>query len=231
MLIPTMLITMLLVGGEPTAKLYPQVADYARQRAAEFDQIAPARRETLRELTRYIVDTRRAGKPVRLTFVCTHNSRRSHLSQVWARVAAEQYGIANVQTYSGGTETTAFNPRAVAALDRAGVRIEKTTDDDNPIYHVSYAENLPPITCFSKVYSQAPNPRKDFCVVMTCDQADKACPIVEGATTRVALPFEDPKKFDGTKEESAKYDERCAQIAREMLFAFSEAKAALAEKP
>jgi arsenate reductase (thioredoxin) len=47
------------------------------------------------------------------------------------------------------------------------------------------------------------------------------CPIVRGASHRVSIPYKDPKVADDTPTESAAYDERCAQIAREMLFAFS----------
>ncbi len=57
---------------------------------------------------------------------------------------------------------------------------------------------------------------------MTCSQADKRCPIVAGAAARIALPFDDPKEFDGTPLERSKYDERCQQIARELLFVFAE---------
>ena len=42
-----------------------------------------------------------------------------------------------------------------------------------------------------------------------------------GAATRLSLPFDDPKVFDNTAQEPRKYDERCEQIARELLFVFS----------
>ena len=48
---------------------------------------------------------------------------------------------------------------------------------------------------------------------MTWSQADESCPIVRGAAYRVAIPYDAPKAFDGTKRESAKYDERCRQTA------------------
>jgi len=57
---------------------------------------------------------------------------------------------------------------------------------------------------------------------MTCSQADAACPIVEGARARVAVPYEDPKVADGTPEEAARYDERVAQIGRDLTWVFSE---------
>jgi len=156
-------------------------------------------------------------------FICTHNSRRSHLSQIWASTAAAYYGVPGVETYSGGTEATAFNPRAVAALKRAGFEISHSATQDNPHYTVRFHDNAPAMECFSKVYKQPPNPTADFCAIMTCAQADKNCPVVRGATLRIGVPYEDPKAFDGTPEEAAKYDERCQQIAREILYVFANA--------
>jgi hypothetical protein len=73
------------------------------------------------------------------------------------------------------------------------------------------------------VYFDAANPNEDYCAVMTCSQADKNCPNVWGASHRVAISYDDPKVADDTANETATYDKRCAQIAREMLFAFSRA--------
>ena len=109
----------------------------------------------------------------------------------------------------------------LAAMERAGFRIEKTTDDPNPIYHVRISDEGPASTCFSKVYDGAPNPTQGFAAIMVCSDADRACPSVPGAIARFALPFVDPKISDGTPEEVATYDERCAQIAREMLYVMS----------
>jgi hypothetical protein len=124
-------------------------------------------------------------------------------------------------TYSGGTEATAFNPRAVAAIRRAGFAVETIAEGDNPVYGVRYMDEMEPMPCFSKVYDRPPNPQQGFAAVMTCSAADEACPIVFGAANRIAIPFDDPKPFDGNEQEAAKYDERCRQIAREMLYVVS----------
>jgi len=153
-------------------------------------------------------------------FVCTHNSRRSHMAQLLARAAALRAGL-NVTTYSGGTEATAFNGRAVAALRRAGFTIEGG-GDGNPRYRVAMAPTAPALEAFSKRYDDPVNPREGFVVVMTCTQADQACPIVNGAATRVAIPYEDPKQADGTPEEGARYDARVAQIGRDMAWVFGD---------
>jgi len=194
---------------------------YINERKAEFDNIPAERRQQLEQLADYIATRVETNKPIRLNFICTHNSRRSHMGQIWGAVAAAAYGIENVQTYSGGTEATAFNPRAVAALRRAGLNIKKTTNDENPIYHIEYSKDAMPITSFSKVYDQAPNPKRDFAAIMTCSSADKACPAVPGADQRFAITYEDPKAFDGTDKEIDMYDQRSAQIARELLYVFS----------
>lgn len=211
-------------GGDKTGILLPAVDHYVQTRIAEFDSISESRKERLRELSRYVAEAARHERPIRLLFVCTHNSRRSQLAQLWAQTAAVYFEVSDVQTYSGGIEATAFNPRAVEAARRAGLEINKTTADDNPVYHVRFAPSRPWQTCFSKLFNQAPNPRKDFCVIMVCSDADRACPAVPGATVRIALPFEDPKSADGTPDESKVYDERCRQIAREILYAFSAVK-------
>lgn len=148
-------------------------------------------------------------------FVCTHNSRRSHMAQLLALAAAQRKGMVNVKTFSGGTEVTAFNPRAVAALQRVGFELE-----GGPRYLVRTGA-ADPVTAFSKKIDDPANPSADFVAVMTCSQADAACPVVRGATRRVAVPYEDPKVADGTPEETQRYDERVEQIGRDLVWVFS----------
>jgi arsenate reductase (thioredoxin) len=204
------------------ATMYSEVQAYVEQRVKEFDQIPDERRSQLKQLAHYVKSRVQSGEPARLTFICTHNSRRSHMSQIWASTAAAWYHIDGVETYSGGTEASAFNPRAIAALERSGLKARKLDDNKNPRYEIRFENTDHPRVCFSKAYSESPNPKADFCAIMTCSQADKSCPTVEGASLRVALPFEDPKVADGTPEEAATYDERCQQISREMLYVFSQ---------
>jgi arsenate reductase len=199
------------------------LATYIAERADEWATIPVERRHLLERLTKFISDRRQADDAVRLVFICTHNSRRSQFAQAWASVAAAHYDIQDVTTYSGGTEVTAFNRRAASALQRAGWRIEirQPADNDNPVHELSWSVAGEPVRCFSKLVSEPPNPERDFAAVMTCSDADRNCPAVPGATFGCAIPYEDPKISDGTLEEEAIYDERCQQIAREMLYLFS----------
>ena len=191
----------------------------------EFDRIPAGRKEILNQLTTFVESKVKAGAKVYLNFICTHNSRRSHLSQIWAQSAAHYYNIPNVVCFSGGTEATAFNPRAVKALQQEGFSIAIKKDGDNPTYKVRFAEGAEPLIAFSKKYDDPFNHNKDFAAVMTCSHADENCPLVLGATTRIALTYDDPKNFDGTPQEAAKYTERVNEIGREILFAFSQVKA------
>ncbi|MEM7138391.1 MAG: protein-tyrosine-phosphatase [Myxococcota bacterium] len=198
----------------------PLLRQAVAKHVARFNEIPPARRATLEQLSEFIASRRASGEPIRLTFICTHNSRRSHMAQLWAAAAATHYGVGQVCVHSGGTEATAFNPRAIAAIARAGFGVDDP-GGDNPHVLVSVADETPPIACFSKVYDHPVNPREGFAAVMTCSSADEACPVVLGAAARVAIPYEDPKVADGTDHEAETYDLRSNQIATEILYAFS----------
>lgn len=205
--------------------LYPAVRAYLNERQSEFGQIPAPRRQQLERLADYVQSRIEANQPARLVFVCTHNSRRSQMAQVLAAAAAGLLGVDGVETFSGGTAATALNPRAAAALRRAGLQVVAAAGADNPRYQVRYGEKIDPLTCFSKVYDSPPNPQADFCAVMTCTQADRNCPVVEGSSLRLAIPYEDPKAKDDTPGESQAYDVRAKQISREMLYVFSRLEA------
>jgi arsenate reductase (thioredoxin) len=182
--------------------------------------------KVLEELRAYIKSNTASGGPVKLTFICTHNSRRSHLVQIWAQKAALHHGLSFIQTFSGGTETTAFNPRAVAALRRAGLTINdsEASAADNPRYEVIIKVGTPPVISFSKMFDHPENPQKNFCAVMTCSEADESCPIIFGANSKIRLIYQDPKVSDGTNTEIVTYDQRCLQIASEMFYVMRQVK-------
>lgn len=192
--------------------------------STHWEEIPESRKDLLSVLADEVRHRLSGELPLRLNFICTHNSRRSQLGQVWATVAALAYDIPAVQTYSGGTEVTAFNLRAVHALERAGFRVEANTghDPSNPLYLVKFSEQAEPIRCFSKVYDATENPTDDFVAVMTCGEADQNCPVIFGAK-RIPLLYDDPKVADGTETESQTYDARSDQIATELLWVFREA--------
>ena len=202
------------------SELLPELENYIARDLSE-GEIDEERQMLLERISDFVVSKLADDQPARLVFICTHNSRRSQFCQFWAWLAAHHFAISTVETYSGGTETTAFNSKAVAALRRAGFDIEFFSDGKNPVYEVRFGPGTGPIQAFSKVYDAAPNPKDGFAAIMTCSSADAACPTVAGADQRIAIPYDDPKEADGTEQEAEIYDERCRQIAREMLYVFS----------
>lgn len=206
------------------AKLLSALRPYVNKVTNELDQVSAERRIVLDEIVASISARLTAGKAAQLTFICTHNSRRSHMSQIWAQTAAYYYGLDLIYAYSGGTETTACNCRTVAAMRRVGFDITDATAGDNPIYLVRYAEDRPPIRAYSKRYNADANPKCDFIALMTCSVADKSCPVVEGAVARFAIHYADPRLCDDTPVETTAYNERCREIAREMFYVMAEVR-------
>jgi len=192
--------------------------------AFKFESITAERKAVLQPLIDFIQDKHASHKEIRLNLICTHNSRRSHLSQVWAQTAAAYYGIRNVSCYSGGTEATALFPKVAETLMHSGFRIQVLADGSNPVYAIKYGENTPPVIGFSKTYDDAFNPESGFAAIMTCSQADDGCPFIAGAEKRIPITFEDPKAFDSTPQQDEKYQERSQQIATEMFYLFSQIK-------
>ena len=214
-------------------RLHPSLAQTVESMADDTVDIAQVRQSELNELALWVADMLVDSGHVDLTFICTHNSRRSHLAQVWSQVGAEVSGLQGVRTYSGGTEATACNPRTVAAMRRAGFQVavqDTVRGTSNPTYGVSMGKDVAGMACFSKTYTDEANPQQDFGAVMTCSSADRGCTLVHGAAARFATPYVDPKVSDGTDEEAATYDARCRQIGTEMLYLMGEVKRRIGSK-
>ena len=184
------------------------------------ERISEERKRILQPLIEFISSKISKNEEVRLNFICTHNSRRSHLSQIWAQTMANYYQIENVFCYSGGTEATAMFPKISETLTNQGFEILKLSETENPVYAVKFAENEHAVICFSKKYNDDFNPKSAFAAILTCDSADENCPIVYGAEARIPIKYEDPKKSDGTAEMNETYFNRSLEIATEMKFVF-----------
>lgn len=189
-----------------------------------FEQITEERKAVLQPLIAFVTEKTEGGHEVNINFICTHNSRRSHFSQIWAQVAAAYYGIPHVQCYSGGTEETALFPMVVETLAGQGLEIATIADGSNPVYAIKYDENSLPIIGFSKKYDSPFNPASGFAAVMTCSQADGGCPLIAGVEKRIPVTFEDPKTSDHSDKQAQVYAQRSLEIAREMFYIFSMVK-------
>lgn len=179
------------------------------------------RKRNLQSLIDFVQGKVNNQEVINLNFICTHNSRRSHFSQIWAQAAASYYNIPKVHCYSGGTEETALFPKVAETLTNQGFTILKIAEVNNPIYAIKYSDHALPVIGFSKKYDSPFNPVLAFAAIMTCSQADGGCPFIAGAEKRIPITFEDPKISDNTPEQSIVYTERSLQIAAEMFYVFS----------
>lgn len=186
--------------------------------------ISEERKETLQPLIDFLQKKVDFDKIIRLNFICTHNSRRSHLAQIWAQTMAFHFGVKNVFCYSGGTEATAMFTKVEETLLHQGFNIEMLVKGNNPIYSIKFNTNEAAIIGFSKKFDDTFNPESEFAAIMTCSSADEGCPFVFGSEARIPIRYEDPKAFDGTELMNAKYEERSLEIASEMYYVFSNVK-------
>lgn len=222
--------------------LFPKVRTQCDLLSAQNDLISPIHFDGSERLFQAIVSQHIPGVELGVIVICTGNSRRSMLAATMGNIAAAYHGIPELRFYSGGTNPSAFNSRTIRTLEEFGVVIQPTKENAtvgdagevNPVYMVSWG-NLPrmgvnrfEIKEFSKIYSDPYNPDKAFIALLVCDEADGSCPNVPGASQRIAMPFQDPKSFDGSDLESAKYSERRDEIGRIMLSIVLKAKRHLA---
>lgn len=200
--------------------MFISIFNFLSECLGTVNTIPATRKNILDEIVYYIQSKKDEGKPIRLSFLCTHNSRRSHFGQVIAAVAADYFSIPNVYTYSGGTETTQLNKNAVYAMTDVGFVIQSDDSVSNPVYSVYYDENKF-VNCFSKVYNHPLNPVYGFAAIMTCSDADGNCPVIPGCEKRFSLYYDDPKISDGTGDEKFVYGERLKQVAIDLMYMFS----------
>jgi len=189
-----------------------------------IENISNKRKVVLQELIDFIQDKMDNHQKIKLNFICTHNSRRSHLAQVWAQTLAYYYKVENIQCYSGGTEATALFPVIAKTLERQGFEIEMFSEGKNPMYNISFSRNENPIKGFSKTYDDDFNPKSKFAAILTCSEADEGCPFIPGAEKRIPITYKDPKISDNTSEQQLVYNQRSRQIATEMKYIFSNIK-------
>lgn len=201
--------------------MYQSISKFCELLTHNFNEISLERKELLKKISTYISKKVQDEKSINLIYICTHNSRRSHFGQLWAQVAAHYYDIKNVNCYSGGTETTAFNQNAINAIKRIGFKVDNSNESTNPKYNITFSDNEKPIICFSKTYNDAFNPQSEFAAIMTCSDAEENCPFIPNVELRIGTTYDDPKAFDNTSLQDEKYDERCRQIALETFYVFS----------
>lgn len=190
------------------------------QKAIQNISVSDDHKETLEQIRYYIQDKHSKAQTTKLVFICTHNSRRSHIGQCVAYACSVFFGVNNIEFYSGGTEATAFHPNAIRALRQFGFQIQQLEQSSNPKYEIKIGDEYPSLIAFSKVYTHTENPKDGFAAIMVCDDAAENCPVVYGAEKRFKLTYTDPKVFDNTSSEEEKYYEKVIEILNDMIYLF-----------
>lgn len=185
--------------------------------------ISNERKNLLLKISEAIAKELDKNKTVNLNFICTHNSRRSQLGQVWSFFAATYFKL-DINAFSGGTEVTAFYRNTLRTLQNVGFEFQLTDFcHQNPKYQISFDNTKKTILGFSKRFDDNHNP-ENFMAITTCNNADKNCPFIPTASHRFHLPFVDPKHSDGTTEQEKTYLQTSKQIAGEIYLIFYAAK-------
>lgn len=207
------------------SRLFSSISNYCQQLTTQFDQIPLDRQQQLLALRSHLEQQIQEGKTPVITVICTHNSRRSHLAQLWIAIAADYYQLPTILTFSGGTEVSALNHNIVKTLRKIGLQVSSNdSNTTNPTYAICWNDQMAPYLAFSKQYTHPNNPQENFTAIMVCDHADIHCPIVTGSNARFTLAYQDPKKYDNTDLESEGYLKTCSLIGIEMLFTFHQFK-------
>ncbi len=199
--------------------MYPAIAKIIA--GLPLQSISEERKAVLRPLADFVRERVSNRQKINISFICTHNSRRSHLAQVWAQAASFYFNVPDVCCYSGGTEETSLFPKVAATLADQGFVLFRIAEGNNPVYAIKYSANAAPVIGFSKKFNNPFNPVSGFAAVLTCSQADEGCPFIAGAGKRIPITYEDPKVSDHSPEQTEVYAERSLEIATEMCYVFS----------
>jgi arsenate reductase len=113
--------------------------------------------------------------PIRVLFVCTHNSARSQI----AEALLGRYGGGDFAAFSAGTEVTRVNPFAIQVLAELGI-------DWSAARSKSIAEFL--------------DEPFDY-VITVCDRARATCPVFPGSMNTLHWGLDDPSEVEGSDDE------------------------------
>ncbi len=220
-----------LVTPKSRLQLLPELRRHAEFLTTSFDLIEPGHHVAIEQLADWIAKNWQPDGQLHVLATCSGNSRRSILSATMGNLAAAYYGFDNVRFHSGGTTPSAFNKRTIATLKEIGFQIEPTGEEamrgdpktPNAIFRVLWGKGLEAKE-FSKSFKDPSNPSSGFAAIMVCTEADAECPVVPGASLRVAMTFVDPKLYDDGPFERGKYAERRDDVGRTFLAVMASAR-------
>jgi arsenate reductase len=134
--------------------------------------------------------------PIRVLFVCTHNSARSQI----AEALLQRYGGDAFEVHSAGTEATRVNPYAVHVLADQGIDWSGAR---------------------SKAITGFLSQTFDY-VITVCDRARATCPVFPGSINTLHWGLDDPSEVEGTDEQKLAAFRRTAMEVSTRLRPFIE---------
>ena len=104
-----------------------------------INSVSENRKILLDPLIGFIQNKKDLYEVIQLNFVCTHNSRRSHLAQIWAQTMAAYFNIQHVYCFSGGTEATYIYETTKKTLEEQGFIFKIKKKESNPTYQIFFS--------------------------------------------------------------------------------------------
>ena|ERR1051325_5032193 len=117
-------------------------------------------------------------KPIKLLFVCVHNSARSQMAEAYLN----HFGAGRFAAESAGLEPGGLNPRVVQVMKEDGIDIAR-----------NQTKSVSEMIRRGGLYRY---------VVTVCDETSaEKCPIFPGAAERLHWGFADPSSLTGSEAE------------------------------
>ena len=190
--------------------LYPEITEFLN--GINTNSMESNRQEKWNDLAQHLRKTDNKGA---INFICTHNARRSVISQSIASALAYHYGLNGIVAWSGGAEETFVHPNSIKLLLRIGFRLKEQTTGENPRYTLSFAVDAPDLLLFSKKFDDPSSPAP-YHAILVCSKGDAACPFIPNVASRTLIPFEDPGAYDNTPQADEAYYEAATRIGGEL---------------
>ena len=136
-------------------------------------------------------------EPIKVLFICIHNSARSQMAEAFLNRLGEGRFIAE----SAGIEPGKLNQRVVPVMAEVG-------------YDISHNET-------NGVFDFYREGRTYDVVVTVCSrEAAERCPIFPGGGRRLHWPFDDPSSFEGDEQEVLARTRKVRDGIREKILEF-----------
>src|SRR3954465_4707909 len=146
-----------------------------------------------------------SADPIRVLFVCTHNSARSHIAEAFLT----RDGGDDFEVFSAGTEVTRVHPLARRVLEEAGIDWSGAR---------------------SKSITEFLDQRFDY-VITVCDRARATCPVFPGSPNTLHWGLDDPSEVEGTDDEKLAAFRRTATDISARLRPFIEVALRAGDRP